>query len=575
VGWIRTALLLALAGAAAGAVLALLALVGPATSSTPAAGLVTAARVANLPLAVRNAVLHGPISPTPQSGESVVTQSGILVGTAVDGTWRYLGIPYAAPPVGSLRWRPPQAPAAWPQPREAAAFGPVCPQYDADGAVIGDEDCLTLNVWAPREALPSGGRRPVLFFLHGGGHEQGSSSVSFGGVLLYDGRGLAADHGVVVVTTNYRLGPFGFLAHPALTAEGGAMASGNYGSLDQLAALRWIHDNIAAFGGDPANVTVFGQSAGSVSACTLVASPLAHGLLQRAALMSGGCVATTLARAEQSGLTVAGELGCVDVPDVTACLRARTTAEVMATLAPLANGTNSLARPAYDSVIDGYFLPAAPRTLIQSRSHNAVPTIVGSTSAENGRNAPLLTSEAEYETAVRAYVLGSGLPLGVVDRALAVYPVSEYASPRDAYVALTSDAKFVCQARTDARLLAGSQEPPVFRYSFDHVPDNGGALARLYGAYHGLDLPFLFGVLDYQVGSARYQPGPGDLELSAAMQGYWAQFAATGDPNGGWPVSWPRYEAADDPYLTLGSPPSPAAGLRTRQCDFWDALGEP
>jgi len=538
----------------------------------------------HLPIALDAAPATGPAaSPTTQPAPSptpagpsetglVETRDGPVAGTSDGGAWRFLGIPYAAPPVGPLRWRPPASVAPWTEPLVAGAFGSMCPQYDDGGAPVGAEDCLTLNVWAPQTAQRGGAARPVLFFLHGGGHEQGSSQVLVGDEALYDGRALAEDHGIVVVVPNYRLGPFGFLAHPALSAEGGETASGNYGALDQLAALRWAHDNAAAFGGDPSRITVFGQSAGAVGACRLVASPLAAGLLHGAILMSGACVATPLARAETNGRAVAAALGCADASDVPACLRAQPAASVLDTLEPAESGTDSLGRMAYDGVIDGSFLPDAPRALIAAGRHAAVPAIVGATSAENGRSAPRIATEAEYEAAVRAYARRSGLPAVVAERALAVYPAAGYPSPRDAYVALTSDVKFVCQARTDARLLAAGAGGPVYRYLFDHVADNAGAQARAAGAAHGLELPFLFGVLEFGVGVLRYRPGPGDVAVSAAMQGYWARFAAIGDPNGEAAAPWPRYRIEDDPYLVLASEPRAAAGLRSAQCDFWDGL---
>ena len=515
----------------------------------------------------------GPSStPTAGTPGTVRTTSGDVSGALVAGAWRFLGMPYAAPPLGDLRWRAPAAPEPWQGALEADAFGPACPQYDDGSSLFGDEDCLTLNVFAPPDVFEQSDARPVLFFIHGGGHVQGAGSVSVGDHPLYDGTTLAVEHGVVVVTINYRLGPFGFLAHPALTAEGGEQASGNYGALDQLAALRWVHDNIAGFGGDPERVTVFGESAGSVSACRLVASPLAAGLVHRAILMSGACVATPLDTAEQDGVAVAEELGCADAPDVPACLRARSMASVMDTLGPGVSGPGSLARGAYDGVIDGYLLPAAPRELIEAGRHNQIPVIVGTTSAESGRDAPPITTEAEYEAAVRAYLAAAGLPPVLAPLVLAAYPTGDYPSPRDAFVALSSDVKFVCQARRDLRLLSSGQEEPTYRYWFDHVPDNVGETARSRGAFHGLELTFLFGVLDVGIGPLRYEPGPGDLAVSAAMQGYWARFAASGDPNGG-AAAWPIYDIERDPSLVLAPEPHVAEGLRAEQCDFWDALG--
>jgi para-nitrobenzyl esterase len=396
--------------------------------------------------------------------------------------------------------------------------------------------------------------------------------VQVGNRPLYDGTTLAANYNVVVVTINYRLGPFGFLAHPALTAEGGTQASGNYGSLDQLAALTWVRDNIAGFGGDADRVTVFGESAGSVSTCRLVASPLATGLVHGAILMSGACVATPLETAERKGIAAVEAMGCAGGPDVPECLRALPAPSVMNTLAPGVGGIGSLGRGAYDGVVDGYVLPMTPRKLIEAGRHNQVPVIVGTTSAENGRDAPPIATEADYAAAVRAYLVAAGLPPGLTDRVLDAYPASDYPSARDAYVALTSDLKFVCQARRDLQLLTTAQAPATYRYWFDHVPDNGGEAARRHGAFHGLELTFLFGVLDFTTSPLTYRPGPGDLAVSAAMQGYWARFAASGDPNGDGATAWPAYATAGDPSLVLEPKPHVVEGLRAEQCEFWDSL---
>jgi para-nitrobenzyl esterase len=503
---------------------------------------------------------------------TVVTGSGPLVGTLDSDVYRFAGVPYAAPPLGELRWRPPAPVEPWIAPRPADALGAPCPQLDDDGAVVGDEDCLTLNIWTHRSVLESGQQQPVMLFIHGGGHVQGSNGVKAGDRLLYDGTVFAREHQVVVVAINYRLGPFGFLAHPALSGEGGHTASGNYGALDQLAALQWVHDEIAAFGGDPDNVTVFGESAGSVSTCRLLVSPLARGLVHRAILMSGACVATTLERAELTGQAMVEAIGCADAEDVPACLRDLPMLEVMAEMGAAASGPDSLGRNTYDGVIDGHLLPDAPRALIEGRLHNPIPVLIGTTSAENGNSAPAIDTREQYEAAVRKYFQLAGLPSLLADRALEVYPVSDYRSPRDAYVALTSDVKFVCQARTDARLLSSDQEAGVYRYWFDHVPDNGGPQAVERGAFHGLELPFLFGVLDFSVGLGRYRPGPGDRAVAAAMQGYWARFAQTGDPNGQQAVPWPGFEQPSEAYLTLAAQPSSGEGLRSAQCDFWDSL---
>jgi para-nitrobenzyl esterase len=495
-------------------------------------------------------------STSPAAG-TVLTRRGPVTGVARGATWAYLGIPFSAPPLGTLRWRPPAESVCWSTPLVADAYRAQCPQY-ADGPLVGEEDCLQLNVWTPQAPAPP---RPVMVWIHGGAHEQGSGTVEF-----YDGQRLAEREDVVVVTINYRLGPFGFLAHPALTAEGGIRASGNFGMLDQIAALEWVRDNVAAFGGDPDRVTLFGQSAGSVSICRLLVSPRAAGLFAGVILQSGACVATPLSTAEGNGITrVADVLGCSAAADVPACLRSRSTADVMATLTPITDGgTNTLGRLSYDGVIDGYALPDAPRTLIATGSLNRVPVILGSTADENGRFAPPLTTQAEYEAATSTF-LGLG-PTGTA-AAVAQYPASSYGGFREAYIALTTDSKFTCQARQDARLLAAVPGSTVYRYWFDDIADNSSPTVASWGAFHGIDILYALGSIEDLVPVA----GASDLALAGAMQGYWARFAATGDPNGG-TVAWTPYAAGTDPYLHLTTPIAGETGLRTANCDFWDAL---
>ena len=516
-----------------------------------------------------------PTEPSLLEGQ-VQTESGIVAGTLKNETWSFLGIPYAAPPIDSLRWQPPAEPVSWaPRIFQAKQLGPICPQYE-DENVVGAEDCLSLNIWAPRAAMgPGTAPRPVLFFIHGGGHEQGSSAVGVGDRLLYDGQAFADQEGMVVVIINYRLGPFGFLAHPDLRAEREGPGSGNYGMLDQIAALTWVQDNIEGFGGDLDRVTVFGQSAGGVSVCRLIASPLAEGLFSGAVIQSAGCASTTRAKAEANGRSVATALDCADAADVPACMRSRPMSAVINTLSPSENGVEDLGRNTYDGVVDGLALPEAPPAIIEAGRHNIVPLMIGATTAENGRSAPLLPDEATYKAAVRAYVARSGLPSTIADRALEVYPAAGYASPRAAYVALTSDIKFVCPSRRDAQRVSAAQPAPVFRYAFDHVAENGSALLKAQGAFHGGELPYLFGVLEFTTQIGGFTPGPSDRAVSHAMQGYWARFAATGDPNGEGAAAWPRYDTEADEHLHLTAQPAAGAGWRGTECDFWESFRRP
>ncbi len=473
------------------------------------------------------------------------------------------GVPYAAPPVGDLRWRPPQPPAPWSGVRAATAFASQCPQIADGGTITGAEDCLYLNVWAPAGAS-SGVPLPVLFFVHGGGNVQGSASVQADdGSYVYDGAAMAGSEHVVVVTTNYRLGPLGFLALPALAAESPQASSGNYGILDQEAALGWVRSNIAAFGGNPARVMVFGQSAGALDTCMLLASPLASGLFSFALMESGGCAASTAADAQAFGAKVVAAAGCGSASDVAACMRSLDTEAIISALPQPIDLAGK--QGGYQPNVDGWVLPESPLDALAGGHYNHVPLVVGANSDETSR-AVTAMNQSQYEQAVLALTGGSQL---VANRILAEYPPSAYGnSPRSAYVALTSDAKFICTARSVARAATTGQSEPVFRYFFTHPYGNGGLALETLGAYHAAELPYVFGDL----GLDGYTPSDGERGLASAIEGYWTRLAATGDPNGGADPQWPAYVAATDPYLTLETPITAGQGVRTQQCDFWDSL---
>jgi len=501
-----------------------------------------------------------PVTAIPGPG-LVITDRGAVKGLRAGKTWSFRGIPYAAPPLGKLRWRPPQPAACFRGTLDASAWGPLCPQLDEKDAVVGQEDCLQLNVWTPepRPASPV----PVMVWIHGGGHVQGGATMQSGTIRIYDGQRLTEKTGAVVVTINYRLGALGFLAHAALTREDPHGSSGNLGVLDQLAALGWVQRNVAAFGGDPGRVLIFGESAGGVAVCTLVASPLGKGLFSAAAIQSGGCNARPLATDEAFGVKVFSGAGCQGAPDPPACMRALPADKLL--LAYPVKVDVAGKSSGYGSTIDNYVLLDVPERVIAAGRHNRVPAIVGSTSDETSRSVPAgITTEQAYEAAV---ALLFPTP-AVASQVLAQYPVKDYASPRAAYVALTSDAKFVCTARRALLAFAKGQTRPVFRYLLSHRLDNGSALLRSLGAWHGVDVLYMFETLT--VGG--YRPGAGDQAVSDAFAGYWSRMAAAGDPNKAGTTAWPVWSGSDDPHLVLDAPLSTAKGVRTRQCDFWDTL---
>ena len=495
-----------------------------------------------------------------------VTDRGPVQGTTSNGTWAYFAIPYAAPPVGALRWQAPQPPACWSTPLAATTFGSECVQLDAGATkVVGAEDCLTLNVWAPSGATPSSAL-PVLFFVHGGGNVQGSASETRSGVALYDGSLLAAATNSVVVTINYRLGPLGWLAHASFAdAHGG---SGNYGTLDQIAALAFVQRNATAFGGDPSRVLLFGESAGAVNVCALVASPLAKGLFSAALMESGGCTSSTSAAAQSFADGFAQKVGC-GAGDVAACLRAIDATTLALAFPETANVAGSM-QSDFQPNADGTVLTDVPMKVLLAGQHNHVPFIVGSNANETGQaivaQFPMGMTMAQYQTAVLGYAGGNQ---SLANAAMAQYPIADYGNdPRAAFIALTSDSKFICTARYVARAAVAHQSEPVRRYFYTHHLDGKpiGATVMAAGAWHGQELLPLF----RHMAIAGYSPSAGEAALSDAMDGYWSRFAATGDPNGGSAASWPLYDATSDAVMLLDDDSMSGAGVRTAQCDFWD-----
>ncbi len=505
-----------------------------------------------------------------QGSDLVQTDKGPVRGFQAGQTYAFLGIPFAAPPTGPLRWRPPADPQPWSGELAATAFGPPCPQWDDDaGAVIGNENCLTLNVWTPITATP-GADLPVMLFMHGGGNVQGSASKVTGGIHLYDGQFLSERGGVVVVTLQYRLGALGFLVHSGLDGESEYGSSGNYGLLDQIKALTWVQDNIRNFGGDPSRVLLFGESGGGQDTCMLLTSPLAAGLFSRALIQSGGCVAKMAVERATEGVAFAEAAGCGSAPDPTLCLRDQTTTTLVTAIdtTPISNG---LVAQAFGAAVDGHVLPRPPLQTLALGEQNPVPVVIGSNADEMLPMSPPMSTTL-YNLLVHAML--NPLQPGAGTEALALYPVGDqpgqYPTAREAYAALVSDGQFTCPARRMARLTAQASDDPLYRYFFSQVLSS--PLYAPLGSFHGLELWFVFQRVEAIQG---YLARPEDVALQEAILGYWTRFAATGNPNGSGAVPWPAYTPDTDPYLELGTPVSAGAGLRPAKCDFWDSLSAP
>jgi para-nitrobenzyl esterase len=495
--------------------------------------------------------------PTRKNKLVVATDRGAVKGVRADGVRSWKGIPYAAPPVGKRRWAAPAPHACWSNVRAAGTYGSPCPQADSTtGAITGKEDCLTLNVWR-RDSDSK--KRPVMVFIHGGAHSGGSTSQVISGVTLYDGANLAKTGNAVVVTFEYRLGALGWLAADAL--EQGTTPPGNYGLLDEIAALKWVKANIARFGGDPGRVLVFGESAGAVDTCLLLTIPKAKGLFNRAAIESGACIAADATDALRSATTFVETSGCRTAKNVAKCLRALPMETVLGNAPPATASLTSLGKPLYGPYVDGKLVPAPPLDRIAAGKARHMPVIVGSNEDETATYVRDVQSADEYATNI-ANAVGAN----VTQQILEVYPLSDYESPLAAMIAVTSDATFTCSTRDIVRALVEGQSDPVYRYYYTHSNETGPL--RFLGAFHGAELFYVFGQLD----TTNATPSAAERQLSTTMIGYWSRFAATGDPNGGGAPQWPAAKKGADPYLELDTQPVAGDGVRTAQCDLWSKL---
>jgi para-nitrobenzyl esterase len=470
----------------------------------------------------------------PANAEPLTIESGQIEGSQMGATRVFKGIPYAAPPVGALRWRPPQPAPQWHGVRKAVSYSPACPQpgrYPPDAPQEAtSEDCLTLNIWVPTDKKI--GKLPVMVWIHGGGLMNGSGSLP-----QYAGDQLAA-RGVIVVTINYRLGALGFLAHPELNRESQYAVSGNYGLLDQIAALKWVNRNIAAFGGDPDKVTIFGQSSGSFSASMLISSPLAKGLFHRAIGQSGGVFEPvelvpyfTPQGAAEAGSNFAKRAG------------AKSLAELRDL--PVAMLLKTRFNPQFN--IDGHVIPASPHDAYATGKQNDVDLLIG-TNADEGRfffDARSVTAENFDATLGRTY---PGLLLWAVGAA----PGKTDAEARNAAVAIDTDMRFRWGMWAWAQHALTSGKRRVFFYRFTHQPlyrkDHPYFGLR---ATHGVELPYVFGDLDPDAASW----SSSDMELAATIQQYWTNFAKTGDPNGAGLPRWATFDRKQAKVMNLGVPP--------------------
>ncbi|MFL6652828.1 MAG: carboxylesterase/lipase family protein [Sulfurifustaceae bacterium] len=504
------------------------------------------------------AAAFGSLALAAPSDPVVNTENGVVRGAATESVAKFLGIPYAAPPVGELRWQPPHPAAGWTGVRDATQLAPHCPQAASPfGLASTTEDCLYLNVYTPAH-IDRGQehRKPVMVWIHGGALVVGQSDD-------YDPTKFVERGDVVVVTINYRLGALGFLAHPALTAESPDHASGNYGFLDQQAALQWVRRNIDRFGGDPDNVTIFGESAGGLSTHTQLASPLAHGLFHRAIVESGAYQLRqqTLAAAEGLGSGLAGRVGCSDPVTAAACLRA---------LPPQAFFADPAVRAISAPVVDGKVLTQSIGDAFSTGQFNQVPVMEGSNHDEwtlfvalNNELVSGPITPAGYPAAIAGTL---GIPLATATFiANNIYPLAGYLNPGAALGALGTDAIFACNSRTAIRRL--SQHVTTFGYEFSDPNAPQLFLPPVsfpYKAYHASEIQYLFVGANSLLNATQ-------LQLSDQMVSYWTTFARNGDPNSAATPAWPSYQAATDQLQSFVPPTASTISnfAVDHKCAFW------
>lgn len=489
---------------------------------------------------------------------SVQVEGGLVQGVGEDGITVYKGIPFAAPPTGDLRWKAPQPVIPWDGVLVADEFGSACPQIafpstsSMDNSVGNmSEDCLYLNVWTP--ATSSTEQLPVMVWIHGGGFAIGAPSVpNYSGELL-------AQKGVVLVSIAYRLGALGFMAHPELSAENGRGVSGNYGLLDQIAGLRWVQNNIAAFGGDPGNVTIFGESAGGISVSMLCASPLAKGLFQRAISESGGSFGPVKERrgdgiqslqgAEKQGSDFAERMG------------ARSLAELRAMSPEKFLQDPSANMGGFWPIGDGYVITEDQYTLYSNGQYNDVDVIIGTNSDEGALFAHGVNVEQH-----KALLQERFGPLA--DNALEVYPATNDAVALQSSRNIFRDALFAWHSWIWAKLQQETGKSNVYLYYFDQRRPPFQKGEPIEGAGHSDEINYVFGHVDH---NPNFQYTDEDRQLSAIIMNYWVNFATTGNPNGEGLPEWTQFDDGENSVMYLkGTEPSSGPVPNRPQLEFMD-----
>ena len=494
----------------------------------------------------------------------VSTKFGFIKGNNNGSILEFLGVPFAKPPVDSLRWKPPLDPDSWNDTLLTQSFKQGCIQKNfqqgsTSYTIKGSEDCLYLNIWTPDITASL----PVMVFIHGGANQQGAAGDTSGGTQIYYGKNLSERGNVVVVTIDYRLGPFGFLVHPGLENENDKHISGNYALMDQIKALQWVQNNISFFGGDTSRVMIFGESAGGLDIGDLLMSPLASGLFQRACIESAIPSVTPYDSAKAYGIQFVNQFisNGSDSEKINYMRQLPADSLLYNITNPLLGG---IVQPRWRPVIDNYVLPGNPQQVFASGNFNKVPLLIGSNADEMSLSAP----QTVYPFMVTA-LINSSVPPSLSSEGLILYPPgSNNTEARDSYVQILTDAQFTATVRRTARWIADNQQQPVWRYFLTYK--QSGILSST-GSYHGMELFYVFNNWE----NALLGKGPlftaQDDSMETNMLAYWISFAAAGNPNGQGLIPWPQYVSSTDPYMEMKATPNGVQkGIRTAKCDFWD-----
>lgn len=469
-----------------------------------------------------------------QKPGQVQVEGGTIQGTVTEDLTIYKGIPFAAPPVGDLRWKAPQPVEAWEGVKQTTEYAPA-PMQGGNPPSGKSEDCLYLNVWTPAKSADE--KLPVMVWIYGGGFSFGSTSAP-----VHDGENLARK-GVILVSIAYRVGQIGFLAHPELSAESPNGVSGNYGLLDQIAGLQWVQNNIEAFGGNPDNVTIFGESAGGISVSMLCASPLAKGLFHKAISQSGGSFGPTrpttypgenmktLEQAEQDGIKYLEKFGVSSIDELR-----KVDAEKLI--------PEGWTMPGSWPVVDGYVIPDDQYKLYEAGKYNDVPVLIGYNSDE-GLSFPAGRTPEEYiETVTERFG-------PFAEKLLQAYPVGENSVPRSARN-LMRDATFGWPTWSWARLQSKTGKSPVYLYYFDQHPEYPEDSPQAdHGTPHGVDVPYVFMNMD----TSNPYTTEADVKISEIMGTYWTNFAKNGNPNGENVPQWPAFSNDNPKVMYLKTNP--------------------